>query len=136
MAFGRRFQFSFFHQFANGRRRKNTISFLNSDSGEIRGQKEITDHIVGFYKNLFGPSVDCSISLSDSFWPENLKLSDLDRDSLILPFQLEEVKGVVMCMRVNSALGQTALVWYFSKSVGMLFRETSWVCFRILRKAY
>ena len=129
MAFGRRFQFSFFHQFANGRR-KNTISFLNSDSGEIRGQKEITDHIVGFYKNLFGPSVDCSMSLSDSFWPENLKLSGLDRDSLILPFQLEEVKGVVMGMKVNSA------VWSFSKSVGMLFRETSWVCFRILRKAY
>ena len=85
---------------------------------------------MGFYKNLFGPSVDCSMSLSDSFWPENLKLSGLDRDSLILPFQLEEVKGVVMGMKVNSA------VWSFSKSVGMLFRETSWVCFRILRKAY
>jgi hypothetical protein len=93
----------FFHQFANGRRRKNTISFLNSDSREIRGQKGITDHIVGFYKNIFGPSVDCSMSLSDGFWLENLKLSDLDRDSLILPFQFEEVKGVVMGMRVNFA---------------------------------
>ena len=116
MAFGRRFQFSFFHQFANGRRRKNTISFLNSDSREIRGQKEITDHIVGFYKNLFGPSVDCSISLSDSFWPENLKLSDLDRDSLILPFQLEDVKGVVMGMKVNSTPGPNGFsVVFFQK---------------------
>jgi hypothetical protein len=29
------------------------ISFLDSDSREISGQKEITDHIVNFYKNLF-----------------------------------------------------------------------------------
>lgn len=35
----------FFHQFANGRRRKNTISRLEDDSGEIRGQKELTVHI-------------------------------------------------------------------------------------------
>jgi hypothetical protein len=71
---------------------------------------------VGFYKNLFGPSVDCSMSLSDSFWLENLKLSDLDRDSLIVPFQLEEVKGVVMGMKVNSAPGLNSFsVVFFQK---------------------
>lgn len=39
----------FFHQYANGRRRKNTIALLESDSGEIRGQQNLTKHIVDFY---------------------------------------------------------------------------------------
>jgi len=43
----------FFHQFANGRRRKSSITSLDSDQGEIRGHKEITDHIVQYYKNPF-----------------------------------------------------------------------------------
>jgi hypothetical protein len=56
------------------------------------------------------------MSLSDSFWLENLKLSDLDRDSLIVPFQLEEVKGVVMGMKVNSAPGLNSFsVVFFQK---------------------
>jgi hypothetical protein len=32
----------FFHYYMNGRRRKKTIAFLDSEQGEIRGQKEIT----------------------------------------------------------------------------------------------
>jgi len=50
---------NFFHQFANGRRRKNTIASLDSDQGEIRGQKEITDHIVQYYKKMFANSQPC-----------------------------------------------------------------------------
>jgi len=44
----------FYHQFANGRR-KNTIAFLNSEVGEIRGQREITLHIVEYYKKALDP---------------------------------------------------------------------------------
>lgn len=53
----------FFHQFVNGRRRKKTIAFLDSDPGEIRGQQEITRHIVEYYKNLFGQNTPCFMQL-------------------------------------------------------------------------
>lgn len=60
----------FFHQYVNGRRRKHTIAFLESDSGEIRGQKEITKHIVDYYKSLFGHNDHCSMHLGENFWPD------------------------------------------------------------------
>lgn len=92
------------------------ISFLNSDSGEIRGQKGITSHIVRFYKSLFGPSDDCLISLNNNFWPVEMKLTDTERDLLIKPFGVEEVKGVVMEMKVNSAPGPNGFsVAFFQK---------------------
>jgi len=95
----------FFHQFANGRRRKNMISFLESDSGDIRGQKDITDHIVSFYKILFGPNDHCFINMGENFWPLERKLIGEESTALIKPFDLEEIKGAIMDMRVNSAPG-------------------------------
>ena len=50
----------FFHQFVNGRRRKKTITFLESENGEIRGQSAISSHIVDFYKGLFGHNEPCN----------------------------------------------------------------------------
>lgn len=81
----------YFHQFANGRRRKKTISFLDSDQGEIRGQGDISRHIVIFYKQLFGNSEPCSIRLNERFLPSDLKLSEEDKSNLVKPFEMEEV---------------------------------------------
>ena len=79
---------------------------------------------MGFYKNLFGPNLDCSLSLSDYFWPEELKLNETERGSLILPFQPEEVKGVVMNMKVNSAPGLNGFsVVFFPEMLGYYSRR-------------
>jgi len=40
----------FYHQFANGRRRKNTIISLETDQEEIKTQEEIMIHATDFYK--------------------------------------------------------------------------------------
>lgn len=53
----------FFHQFVNGRRRKKQITYLDSDMGEIRGQGNISNHILDFYKQLFGHNLPCSMHL-------------------------------------------------------------------------
>lgn len=95
----------FYHQFANGRRRKNTISFLNSSEGEIRGQKEISDHIVQFYKQLFGHSSASLICLGDNFWPNKSKLSESQKSDLIKTFEKEEIHSVVKELKENSAPG-------------------------------
>jgi hypothetical protein len=94
---------NFFHQFANGRRRKNTITSLDSDQGEIRGQKEITYHIVKYYKNLFGNSQPCQMNLNSNFWPHQYILSEVDNTYLVRKFEIEEIKDVIMEMRINSA---------------------------------
>lgn len=93
----------FFHQFINGRRRKNSIAYLDSEEGEVRGQKEITAHIVQYYKQLFGPNDPCGMELGESFWPHNLILNESDRNKLICPFSMEEITGVILDMKENSA---------------------------------
>lgn len=45
----------FFHQFANGRRRNSTIIQLETGQGVVTEFQDIMDHVVQYYKNLFGP---------------------------------------------------------------------------------
>ena len=47
----------FFHQQANGRRRRNTIVSLDTNFGEVRNQEDIMTHVTNFYKVLFGSSL-------------------------------------------------------------------------------
>jgi hypothetical protein len=47
----------FFHASANGRKRKTMICSLEAGSEIISDKKEISLHIVQFYKNLFGAGV-------------------------------------------------------------------------------
>ena len=64
---------SFFHQFANGRRRKNIIRSLEGASGEISNQVGLEEHIIDFYKELVGDRahVEGSASLQPSGQTEN-----------------------------------------------------------------
>jgi hypothetical protein len=87
----------FFHQFANGRR-KNNVAYLKTDNGEIRGLKDITAHVVEFYKKLFGHNDACSLRLGDNFWPSSFTL-DEDKADLIKTFELEEIKSILMEMK-------------------------------------
>lgn len=106
---------NFFHQYAS-RRRKNTISYLESNNGEIRGLKEITQHIVNFYKCLFGHNEPCAMKLNHNFWPEELTLSEGDSTNLIEPFCQKEIKEVIMGMKENSAPGPNGYgVVFFKK---------------------
>jgi hypothetical protein len=108
----------FYHQFANGRRRKNSIGFLDSDQGEIRGQQEITAHIVNYYKTLFGVSDPCLMTLGANFWSENLKLTIDVREDLIRDFEEREIKGIIKEMETNTAPGPNGF--------GVSFFKNSW----------
>jgi hypothetical protein len=100
----------------NGRRRKKTITFLESGSEEIRGQGAIISHIIDFYKDLFGHNEPCSLSLNSEFWTVDLQVSEEDKLDLIKPFSMEEVKEVVMGMKENSSPGPNGYgVVFFKK---------------------
>jgi hypothetical protein len=110
-----------FHQFVNGRRRKNNIAYLKTDNGEIRGQKDITAHVVEFYKKLFGHNDACSLRLGDNFWPSSLTLDEEDKADLIKTFELEEIKSILMEMEC-SALGPDGFGANFYKNFWELIK--------------
>jgi hypothetical protein len=87
------------------------IIFLESDSREIRVQKEITDHIVDFYKTLFIPSNSCAMHLKENFCPSHMQLNESEKIDLVKLFGMDDVKGVVMDMKV-------ALVLCFFRNLG------------------
>jgi len=95
----------FFHQFANGRRRKNSIISLETDAGVISSQDEIMEHVTAFYKNLFGSSAPSNLKLSNSFWAARWGLSQKELSDLIRPFSEEKVKIAFSDMKSNSAPG-------------------------------
>lgn len=107
----------FYHQFANGRRRKNTIFVLNTNEEEIRGQKEITSHIVNFYKQLLGHSEPCTLYLGDNFWPHNSKLTKDQQDELVRQFEKDEILKVIKELKENSAPGPNGFNSVFSKEM-------------------
>lgn len=84
----------FFLQYAN-ERRKSTIVSLKSDQGVIRGQDAITDHIVGFYKNLFGPNPPRHMRLASGFWFGHKKLTESSKEALLRPFIETEIKEAI-----------------------------------------
>lgn len=112
----------FFHQFANGRRRKNNIAYLETEDGEIRGQKDITAHVVDFYKNLFGNNEAYTLRLGGNFWPSNLSLEEEDKAKLIKSFDLEEIKTVLMEMKETSAPGLNGFGANFYKTFWELIK--------------
>jgi hypothetical protein len=49
-----RFQFWVFYGVANGRERKCTIFFLETEEGEIFEPVDLREHIESYYRHLFG----------------------------------------------------------------------------------
>jgi hypothetical protein len=57
----------FFHKCANGRRRKTKICSLDTEQGVISEQVELKQHVVDFYKKLFGSSTQKGAHLETGF---------------------------------------------------------------------
>lgn len=92
----------YFHAKANGRRRKNIILSLEQEEGEIKGEEDLMRYIIDFYKKLFRPSINNSISLEVE---DTSRISDNQALELIRPFSMEELKLAVFQMERNKSPG-------------------------------
>lgn len=92
----------YYHAKANGRKRKERIYSLNKDGEVIAGQQELVKFIANFYKNLFGPPEETEVRLHNL---EMSQLSEQQKDDLMRPFSMEELKEVVFEMENNKAPG-------------------------------
>jgi hypothetical protein len=94
----------FYHLYSNGRRRKSTISYLETDVG-VYGAKDLIPHIMDFYQSLFGPNTTCSMKLTWNFWGKRPKISKEGMDSQVKHFEDHEIKQAIDQIHEDSAPG-------------------------------
>jgi hypothetical protein len=105
----------YFHLLAKCKRRKLKIMTLTHEDKITQDEVEINQLATSFYKNIFGPSQETSISLSHL----NMKMLDAaDIDSLIKPFSIEEIKDEVFSLKHNRAPGPDGIPSEFFRNFG------------------
>jgi hypothetical protein len=109
---------SYFHNCANGKRRKTMICSLDTDNGVLCDEGEIKNHIVAFYKLLFGSSSPNGSHLAEGFWQSAEKLDEDSVRTMQTPFFEKEVKLAIEGMRCDSAPGPNGFtVTFFKKTI-------------------
>jgi hypothetical protein len=87
---------AYFHALANQRRRKKRIAVLEGPLGdEVTETHDMLPIVVNYYKNLFKKEEITDISLDNSFWDPEDRVSSEENDMLDAPFTEEEIKSAV-----------------------------------------
>jgi hypothetical protein len=117
----------FFHKVANGRKRKQTIYTLQKKGVLISGTENLLIHATDYYKALFGPREGNAFDLSSSLWSEDENVTERENESLVSPFNEEEIKTTLFQMKKKTrqrALMVSELSSF--KSVGALLKMIWW----------
>ena len=85
---------TYFHALANQRNRKKRIKVLEGPDGPLTETNEMLDLASDFYKNLFGYEESLDVSLDETFWSEEDKVTQAENLMLQSPFS-EEIKKAV-----------------------------------------
>jgi mannosylglycoprotein endo-beta-mannosidase len=95
----------YYHLLANGRHRKTRIFQLEDGNDIISGDAQLKKHITNYYKTLFGPSENSTITL-DGLQTEDIpQVSALENELLTADFTEDEVRTAIFQMEHNKAPG-------------------------------
>jgi hypothetical protein len=96
---------------------------LDTESGIIYEQKEIANHIVEYYKSLFGSSPNPGVHISADFWCLEEQLDEHDRDMLQSHFSKKDLELVVQGMKVEFAPRPNGFTVYFFRKLWKQVKE-------------
>ena len=71
------------------------------------------DHVVDFYKSLFGVEENLGVRLGDNFWEEEDKITPSENELLEAPFSEEEIKTAVFESYAEGAPGPDGISFVF-----------------------
>ena len=78
---------------------------MEREDGIIVGDEQLKSYITDYYKGLFGPSEDNTISLQENLTDDIPQVSSAENDTLISPFSEQEIREAVFQMEHNKAPG-------------------------------
>lgn len=95
----------FFHLVANGKHRKTRIFQLEQEEGLVSGDVELKKYITRYYRKLFGPSGNNSLSMDETLRDDIPQVTAQENEMLVSQFTEEEVKAAIFQMKHNTAPG-------------------------------
>jgi hypothetical protein len=85
----------YFHLLGNGRYRKTRIFQLEDGDTIIDGDAQLKQHIISYYKNLFGPLDNSNMELDEHIVQDIPQVSELENEYLTDVFTESEVRAAV-----------------------------------------
>ena len=85
----------YFHLLANGRHRKIRIFQLEDGDTIIDGDAQLKQHIINYYKNLFGPPDNSNMKLDEHLVQDIPQVSELENEYLTDVFTESEVRAAI-----------------------------------------
>ena len=85
----------YFHLLANGRHRKTRIFQLEDGDTIIDGDAQLKQHIINYYKNLFGPPDNSNMKLDEHLVQDIPQVSELENEYLTDVFTESEVRAAI-----------------------------------------
>jgi hypothetical protein len=95
----------YFHRFANGKRRKQSIFSMKDGADTIFGIDNLIKHATGYYKKLFGPREGNNFGLEPSLWGPGESVTNQENEELSKPFHEDEIKEALYQMEKNKVAG-------------------------------
>lgn len=105
---------------ANGRKRKQTIFYLEEEDNIITGNENLLQHVTAYYKNLFGSTDADAIAMNPDIWPSDQVVIELENESLARKFDEEEVKEHYIKWKIIKQLDQMDFQQNFFRLAGTL----------------
>jgi uncharacterized protein (DUF488 family) len=95
----------YFQLIANGKHRKTRIFQLQHEDRIIEGEKELSDYVTSYYKNLFSAQIDNAFTLDEMRVDDINQVSEEENNLLIKHFTEDEVREAIFQMEHNKAPG-------------------------------
>lgn len=86
---------------------------MEGPDGVLENTKDMIDHVVDFYKSLFGVEENLGVRLGDNFWEEEDKITPSENELLEAPFSEEEIKTTVFESYAEGAPGPDGFSFLF-----------------------
>jgi hypothetical protein len=123
----------YYHLLANGRHRKTRIFQLEDGNDIISGDAQLKKHITNYYKTLFGPSKNSTITLDELQTEDIPQVSALENELLTIDFAEDEVRAAIFQMEHNKAPGPDGFPPKFYQVFWTLIKDDLMVLFTDFR---
>jgi hypothetical protein len=120
----------YFQMIANGKRRKTRIFRLEQEEGVVEGEEQLKKFITKFYKDLFGPSPSCGLTLNESLVEDIPQITRSEIETLLADFSEKEVRDAIFQLKHNKAPGPDGFPAEFYQVFWSLIKDDLMAMFR------